>query len=792
MRVARSLLVLLLLITPLIAQERRLPTGVTLDPVAPPHAVGNFPLAMVASPDGSRLVLLLCGWRQQGIQVVDRKSGAVLQTIEQPAAFIGLTFSPDGRTLYASGGNDDAIYVYRWVDGRAEADGKITIRMKKDAKANGQSYPAGLACSPDGRFLYAAENLGDSLAVIDLERRAVVQRVHTDRYPYAVAAAGKRVYVSCWGDSTVNAFSAGNGRLSRRKRIDAGRHPSALLLYGAQLFATSATTDRVAVIDTASGKIVKMLTDPPASGPQEGSTPNALAISADGKRLYVAEADNNAVAVFDVAAGTLLGRVPTEWYPTAVVRLGREIVVASAKGAGSAPNPHRPQPDQNMPRTSRDYTLGQLDGSILSFPEVVRDLATLSRRVAKANGWNMGLALSPAERAKSPFHMFKHVIYIIKENRTYDQVFSDMPEGDGDKSLLFFDASVAPNHHALAARFGLFDRFFVNAETSADGHPWSTAAYATDYIQKTVQSQYSKRGRTFDYQGTNRGVVVSDDDDVASPSSGYLWDLAVRKKISLRNYGEFVVQGADIGQKELSIGTKRALLATTSPNYVGWDLDVSDQQRADAWLAEFNRYVADGNLPALEIMSLPNDHTAGLSAKKPTPRAYMADNDLALGRIVEALSHSPYWRDTVVLVLEDDAQSGPDHVDSHRSVLLVISAWNRSGVVHRFTNTTDVIATIEEILGLDSLSQFDHFGRPLRGIFATAPDLTPYSALKSSVDLNEKNPPGPEADQSSRLDFSRPDAADDATLNLVLWRAMKGDAPYPGATRAPAAAFVGN
>jgi YVTN family beta-propeller protein len=776
MRFAR-LLLLLTLAAPLSAQERRLSTGAMLDPIAPPKTVGNFPLASVASPDGDRLVLLLCGWRQQGIQVIDRASGDVLQTLEQTAAFIGLTFSPDGKTLYASGGNDDTIYVYRWDSGSATADGTIALQApKKDPKASGVSYPAGLAVSPDSRFLYVAENLGDSVAVIDVARRAVVQRVITDRYPYAVAADRSQLYVSCWGDSTVNAFSRNaNGPLSRRSRIAAGRHPSALLLSGSRLFTASATTDSIAVIDTATRKITRTLADPPPSGPREGSTPNALIASADGKRLFVAEADNNAVAVFDVGTGKLLGRIPTDWYPASLARAGGTIYVASAKGHGSAPNPGRPQPGP-IPAKSRDYTLGQLDGSVLSFPEDIGDLAALSQRVAKANGWT-------ATRTVPKYPPFKHVIYIIKENRTYDQVFGDMPAGDGDPSLVYFDASISPNHHALATRFGLFDRFFVNAEVSADGHNWSTAAYASDYVEKI---SYAAGGRTYDYEGTNRGRLVGDDDDVNSPSTGYLWDLAVRKGISLRNYGEFVINGKDIGQDGSFVGVKSALVAVSSKEYPNFDLDITDQKRTDIWLEEFNGYVAGGNLPSFEIVRLPNDHTSGGAANKPTPHAYMADNDLALGRIVEALSRSPYWRDTVMFVLEDDAQSGPDHVDSHRSVLLVISAFNRAGVVHRFTNTTDVIATMEEILGLDSLSQFDYFGRPLRGIFTSEPDLTPYAALKPAVDLNEKNPPGKEAKESAKLDFSHADAADDDTFNRILWRVIKGeDVPYPGASRAP-------
>ena len=753
-----------------------LPTGASLDPVAPTHSVGNFPLAAVASPDGKQLVLLLCGWREQGIQVVDRATGAVTQTIRQPAAFIGLTFSPDGKTLYASGGNDDVVHVYRWADGRAIADGKIVLRAKKVPTASGTSYPAGLALSPNGRFLYAAENLGDSIAVVNTARREVVQRILTDRYPYSVVADSRRVYVSCWGDQTVDVFNvAANGTLSSRAPVNAGRHPSALLLRQNRLFVTSASTDTISVIDTATSKLIRRMSDAPPAGPAEGSTPNALALSADGKRLFVAEADNNAVAVFDVASGKLSGRVPTDWYPAALLCVGDEIVVVNAKGRGSAPNPGFVQPEKKKPAGSRDFVLGQYEGSVMTFSAAMpaAELRRLSVRVAKANGWDR-------TRGAPRYPPFKHVIYIIKENRTYDQVFGDMAQGDGDRSLVYFDRSGSPNHHALAERFGLFDRFFVNADVTAQGHNWSTAAYSGDYVEKTTPSEYSDRGRDYDYEGTNRGRLVADEDDVASPGTGYLWDLAVRKKISFRNYGEFFVEG-----KKPYLATKRALVANSSPDYPPFDLDIRDQKRVDIWLAEFNRYVASDDLPALQILRLPNDHTSGAKAGKPTPRAHMADNDLALGRIVEAVSNSPFWQDTVFFVLEDDSQNGPDHVDSHRSVLLVISAYNRSGVIHRFTNTTDVLATIEEILGLDSLSQFDHFGRPLRGIFASTPDLRPYAPMKPAVDMNEKNPKGEAAKKSELLDFSRPDAADDDAFNRVLWRAIKGDAPYPGTARAP-------
>ena len=779
---ARSavLIALALLSTALFAESRRLPTGAVLDPAYATHPVGNFPLAVVTSPEGDRLVILLGGWRQQGIQVVDRESGTVTQTIEQPSAFLGLRFSPDGRKLYVSGGNEDVIFVYRWENKQAVSDGTIVIRPKKDPKDHGTAFPAGLACSDDGRLLYVTENLGDAVTVVDLSTRRVVQRLVTDRYPYAVIAVAGRIYVSCWGDDTVNIFKNG-----RRTRVQVGRHPSAMYLRNGRLYVASGSTDTIAIVDLRKEKVTGHLYDPPPAGPHEGSTPNALAFSGDGRKLFVAEADANAVAVFDIPSGHLVGRIPTEWYPAALARAGKNIVVVNAKGSGTGSNAALPQPGQpSIPKTPF-YTLGQLTGSVMEFDENI-DARKTSRRVAAANGWN-------ESRTRPVYPPFKHVIYIIKENRTYDQVFGDIAEGDGDPKLLFFDEGSSPNHHALARQFALFDRFFCNAEVSPDGHNWSTAAYVTDYSEKSIPSTYGGgRGRPYDFEGTNRGQLVGDDDDVAAPASGYLWNLALRKKISLRNYGEYVGESEGPAGAARFIALKSALAPYTSPDFPGFDMNITDQHRTDIWMRDFEQFVKDGNLPALEIIRLPNDHTYGAAAGKPTPRAYMADNDLALGRIVEAVSHSQYWRDTVIFALEDDAQNGPDHVDSHRSVLLAISAYSKPGTVHRFVNTTDVLATIEEILGLGSMSQFDHFGRPLRSLFTQSPTIPPYSALKPAVPLDEKNPPGPDAKATAQLDFSREDAADEDQFNRILWRAIKGPAaPYPGTTRGALRAIIG-
>ena len=379
---------------------------------------------------------------------------------------------------------------------------------------------------------------------------------------------------------------------------------------------------------------------------------------------------------------------------------------------------------------------------------------------------------------------FEHVIYVIKENRTYDQVFGDLPQADGDSSLEFFPRAVSPNHHALAERFGIFDRFFVNAEVSPDGHNWSTAAYVTDYSDKTIPSHYSDRGRTYDYEGLNRDTVP--EEDVAEPSSGYIWNLADRAGITYRNYGEYVNVPEDSASRTDSayFPTKASLAAHTNRAYPGWSLEIPDQVRIGIWLNEFQGFVRSGNLPALELVRLPNDHTWGAAAGRPTPHAYMADNDLALGRLIEALSRSPYWKNTVVFVLEDDAQDGPDHVDSHRSPMLVISAYNRGKVFHRFANTSDVVATIEDILKLGRMSQFDHYGRPLREIWEATPDLRPYTALTPAVPLTEVNPKrGAMAEASKKLTVKKEDTSDDDLFNRILWTTIKGDTPYPGTRR---------
>jgi YVTN family beta-propeller protein len=767
-----------------LASEARLPTGARLDPAGRSFPVGNMPIAAQGSPDGRYLVLSLAGWREQGIEIVDRQSNTVAQKIPQRGAFLGLAWSRDGRTLYASGGATDEVYAYAWNAASSRPATLVdSIALgTADGKTPGARYPAGLAVSPSGRALYVAENLSDSVAVVDLATRRVMQRVAADAYPYAVAAARDgSVYVSAWGASTVNAYRADStGRLARERSIAVGRHPSALILNddGTRLFVASASTDRIAVVDTRARRTIRWLLDPPPGGVHEGSTPNALALSPDGMRLFVAEADANAVAVFELSNDSLVGRIPTQWYPTAIDLHDGALWVVNGKGAGSGPNAHGPQPQVRLADIDpHEYTLGQLNGSVTVIPDVrTAPLDVLSRRVAHANGWD-----APPASSRAHYPPFEHVVYIIKENRTYDQILGDLPQADGDTALTYFPRAVTPNHHAIAERFGIFDRFFVNAEVSNQGHPWSTSAYVTDFVEKTTPDDYR--------------LLRPEHDDAGGadlPAAGFVWDAAVKQGLRVRDYGEYAEPDPDAWHDSDAAGAMRtrSLIASlapyTSPTYPSFNLTIPDQKRADAWLAEFREFERTGEMPALEILHLPNDHTAGARRGLHTPKALMADNDLAVGRIVEAISRSRFWKSTVIFVLEDDAQDGPDHVDSHRSVLLVASAWNRHGVSHRFINTTDVLATIEEILGLDALSQFDRFGRPLREIWSSAPDLSPYVALTPVQPLSEINvAQGPDERQSARFDLSRPDAIDDDAFTRVLWRAIKGPhVPFPAQHRA--------
>ncbi|MFI5358267.1 MAG: alkaline phosphatase family protein, partial [Opitutales bacterium] len=528
-----------------------------------------------------------------------------------------------------------------------------------------------------------------------------------------------------------------------------------------------------------------------------GAMPNSLALSADGTLLFVANANNNNVAVFEVSApghARSLGFIPVGWFPTSVRATpdGRTLVVANGKGVTSLANPRGPFPGDPRPRNLQEYIGGLMQGTV-----ALITLPAEKDRPAQFGAWTKtAYACCPLDAAASPRGLrpagnpipagiggaspIRHVIYIVRENRTYDQVLGDLPAGNGDARLCLFPENVTPNAHALAREFVLLDNFFADGEVSADGHEWTMAGYATDFVEKTWPLNYGHNtGIKYDYPSEGRYPI-------AYPANGYLWNRAAEAGVSYRTYGEFTEDGGGTLAKpaRASLPVLRGHLDELYPS---WDISIPDVRRADRFAAVLADYEREGDMPRLQVVQLPNDHTSGGKAGARTPTAMVADNDLALGRIVEAVSHSKFWADTVILVLEDDAQSGPDHVDAHRMPALVISPWTkRHAVDSTLYSTTSMLRTIELILGLQPMSQYDAAAAPMWASFQEQPELAPFRARPAGVDVDALNPrSGPLARASRHMDFSKPDRVDDIVLNDVVWRSVRGEkAAMPAPVRA--------
>ena len=764
-------------------------TGITpnhwlLTPAGLQVEVGDRPLGMAATPDGRYLVISNNGQGVQSLVLVDTSTHKVIQAIPYTtpeALFLGVVVTPDGRRVYASAGGNNKIRVYDF-DGRALAEREpITLA---DPKA--RIYPAGLAVSPDGTMLYVALNLENAVAFVETATGRVRTRVSLapparaddiGALPYALALIGPKLYVSEWNGGGVTVIDTGQGTLLRR--VPTGGHASGLASSpdGARLYVANATSDTVSVIDTSTDTVTATVDLSPYPGAPMGSMPNAVAVSPDGKTLYVANGGNNDVAVVDTGSLAIRGLIPTAWFPSALLlsRDGRLLYVGNMKGLGAGPNPRGPNPEQPLP--AQQYVANMARGtlSVIDVP----DGATLARytaQVVKNNGFDETRKVLVRTPGEAPPHavprrvgdpsLVRHVVYIIKENRTYDQVLGDLPQGDGDPGLVLFGRGVTPNHHALAETFVLFDNCYADAEVSADGHSWTTAAVATDYVQKMWPANYSGRNRAYDFAGGS---------SAPAPRAGYLWEQAARAGITYRVYGEFSAFGSkppNVTPAPFANGLARHL----SPTYAGYDLSITDQSRVDAWQAEFDEFVRRGAVPALMIVWLPNDHTAATRPGFPTPKAMVADNDLALGRIVEAVSRSPVWRETAIFVIEDDAQNGPDHVDAHRTVCLVASPYAARGLVdHAVYSTVSMLRTIELILGLAPMSQFDTAATPMLAAFTDAAAPAPYAALRPRQPLNELNrQTAYRARDAVAMALDRPDEADEQLLNTILWHAIKG------------------
>ena len=938
-------------------------------------AVGALPVDFVRSPDklgpngeGRFLLSVNSGYGiqfnaagnrgQQSLSVIDlnAKPAAVVQNVYFPSpqsVNVGVVFSAapndDGSyALYVSGGFENKIWIFRFqpenqnpitpaspgpntnveapfIDVSGFASAANSPRYNSD---RAPVYPTGIAITPDGNTLFVANNLGDSVGVIeDLRGRRKLTRIDLRRegdgeqfiYPYAVVVVphqgSVKAYVSCWNDASVAVVQSG----SLVSRVAVGRHPTTMLLNPnrTRLYVANSNDDSVSVIDTQTDKEIERINVRLSDGVPPGHSPEGLALRGDD--LYVANAHSNSVAVVELnkrtsdanvsswnrtsqeeglapARSKVKGFIPTGQYPSALALVGQTLFIGNGKGtgvqnssvivdnSGRVPN----MPNERFPAGSGrgggqggQYSTSIVVGNIsaVNIPDDPA-LARYTQQVMRNNGL-LGERQSRLFAGRSPI---KHVIYVIKENRTYDQIFGDMEKSgdgmkaDGDPSLAVFGAGdaaarhngerqdISPNHRALALRFGLFDRFFVNSEASPDGHNWSTAAFSTDYVDKAFRWHYSRRGRTYDYEGFNRlpnyeplrgapslfGPRATTDDianfmrrfipylqgsrDVAEPETLYLWDAAARAGLTYRNYGEFVATLSEADVKAIrenrtklypdlspnvsAFPTKKSLEGRFSASYRNFDLDTPDAMTVDSyraarenngasplignsrlgvWLEEFRAFAAERSagtgdrLPNLSTVRLPNDHTDGITARKPTAQFYVADNDYAVGLMVEAVSNSPYWKDTAIVVVEDDAQDGPDHVDAHRSVALVISAYNKPGMlVHEFHNTVSLIRTIELLLGIEPMNQLDATATPIN-IFRAEADLRPYKALLPSVALdNLVTPPARDAAtaywmrRTDEQDLERADMADPEILNRIIWFSVRGNTPMPSIARLPA------
>lgn len=809
-----------------------LPNQWSLRPVGRQIPLGDFPVNIAVHPAGRHAAVLHCGYGPHEVVIVDVESGTVVSRVGIHEAFYGVAFDATGERLLCSGGGDEVLHSFSFRDGFLGDHRMLRLRP-----VNQRGVPGGLAIAPDGSRAWVANvwghlvsetGLGTPSSTLDLalgapapsgavvvppadpdlaaatkrDEAALAPNSPTDAYPYACVldAAAGRLYVSLWARAQVAVIDV------ERRAVTAlwptQEHPNEMVLSadGRRLFVANANRNTVSVLDTSTGRALETLSAALHPEAPTGSTPNSLALSPDGRLLFVANACNNNLAVFEVSEpgrSRSLGFIPVGWYPTSVRVLpdGKRLVVANGKGIIPRSNRHGPQPGPgDPPPTVREYIGGLLKGtlSVIELPQGEGFEARLKAWTALAyqcSPLQPAAAVTDAPPPGNPIPArvgepspIKYCLYILKENRTYDQVLGDLPQGNGDPSLCLFPEAITPNHHALAREFVLLDNFYVESEVSADGHEWSMGAYATDYVEKSWPLSYGHNARgKVPYPSEGKFAV-------AMPASGYLWDRAREAGVSYRSYGEFVNNGPT---PDAPATTRvAALVDHIDPGFRGWDMEYPDVRRAERFISELRRFETEGRMPRLQIMRLPNDHTYGTAAGRLTPRAMMADNDLALGLVVEAVSKSKFWRETAIFVVEDDAQNGPDHVDAHRTIAYVISPYTRRGHVDStMYSTCSMLRTMELILGLEPMTQFDAAARPMHASFQETPDLRPYELRPVTADRTERNTRlAWGAGLSEQMDFAREDAADDLLLNEVVWRSVKGpDSPMPAPVRA---AFV--
>lgn len=793
-----------------------LPNQWSLRPAGRQTPVGDFPVNVALHPAGRYAAVLHCGWGPHEIRILDVKSGRAISAASLPESFYGLAWSHDGKQLFASGAAAEVIHVFAFDDGYLSQHRELQLRSPTE-----QGIPAGLTASADGPALYVAESWGQRVEKVDVadgkivwtaqlappqkssetapdEPRTAAWFNDAAPFPYTCVAdeAHGRLYVSLWAKATVLVLNPANG--AEIARWPVGDHPNEMALGAdGRLFVAEANRNSVSVVDTRDGRVIESLIGSLFPNSPPGSMPNSVALSPDESLLFVANATNNDLAVFDVsnrAHAVSLGFVPVGWFPTSV-RVsadGKTLIVANGKGLTSAANPQGPFPGDRRPQSLTEYVAALMRGTVSLI-----DLPEPEKRAAQFGAWSAtAYACSPLQANLRPTGTapsgnpipdrvggpspIRHVIYIVRENRTYDQVFGDLPVGNGEPRLCLFGDKVTPNAHALAQQFVLLDNFFADGEISADGHEWTMGAFATDFVEKWWPLNYGhNKSKKYDYPAEGRYPV-------AVPANGYLWNRAAEAKISYRSYGEFTLYGNGTAAKP-AYPALPVLRDHVDPLYPSWNVTIPDAIRADRFIAELNRLAATGDMPRLQVVQLPNDHTGGTKPLIRTPTAMVADNDYALGRIVEAVSHSRFWSDTAIFVLEDDAQNGPDHVDAHRMPALVISPWTkRRAVDSTLYSTTSMLRTIELILGLQPMSQYDAAAIPMWASFQNVPDPSAYAARPPQVDVHAVNSSlAWGARTSERMDFSAPDRVDDIVLNEVVWRSVRGaNSPMPAPVRA--------
>lgn len=806
------------------------------------------PVAVAFSPDG-RTAAFLNGSRGSFIILVDLATGTLKQEFNPTnggTSFEGIVYSKDGRKLFASDASSRLVIANVADDGTLSLDTSVSLPAR--------SYPGGLALSENGQTLYIALSRNNTLGVFNVASRELVAEIPVGNAPHAVVVAGEKAYVSNQGgrkagegdftnDSSGTAIVADpetggsvTGTISvvdlvnqtAVKNISVGLQPTGMMKHKDYLFVANTHSDSISAINTNSDQVVKTIDIKPFAKAPFGSLPNAVAMVGD-NQLIVSLGTANALAVYDWQGADkpvhLQGLVPTGWYPgaLAVDSERQQLVVANVKGVGSL-GPDFTLTLGGITKTGKSGYAYLGSTSLIPYPSF-QVLPSYTALVVRNNGWvrkesnRPGKLDAPAraipQRIGEPSPI-KHVFYIIKENRTYDQVFGDDPRGNGDSNLVLFGAAVTPNLHALTRQFPLLDNFYDSGAISADGHQWNVQAIASDYIEKA----FGNFLRSYPFNGG---------DSLAYAPSGFLWQNAIKYGKSVRVYGEYanqfslapdatgefgrwidwyndalILEGKQSGELHVPVGTFQTksdvpsldrLLNRDFPNYTN---NIPDIYRADIFLSEFEQYVANGNLPDLVVMQLNTDHTSGNAVNTPTPRAQVADNDLALGRIVDAISHSPYWKETAIFVVEDDSQNGVDHVDGHRTEALAISPYTKHNAVVDSTYYTqiDMVRTIEQILGLPPMNQMDLAASPMYSAFTDQPDFTPYDILPNQIPLNELNPGSTTAvgkvqrawilasNQMFGKAKLRPDEQNEELLNRAIWYSIKGfDHPYPGDTK---------